>query len=453
MAVLGSCLIEKEAAERALDVLTDKDFYQESHRRLFRAVQDLAHRGQPIDVVTLGEELRRVQALDEVGGMAALTDLTHRVATAAHIEHYARLVKEKSVLRELIKTSTEVVSACYAEEKEASQLLDEAQRRILQVSEKQNLSGVIEARDLVHEVIEQMEQAHRNKEAVTGVPTGLTIVDKETTGLQKSDLILIAARPGQGKTSLALNIAANVTLAAREPKPLLFFSLEMNRHAIMQRLFSSEAGVNLRDVRTGFFPRNKWADLTNTGARLEKAPLYIVDNPGMTVVGIRSASRRLAAELKSQGRELGMVMVDYLQLIRGSGRVENRQQEVSEISRGLKFLARDLDVPVVALAQLSRRSEEKGRGDDLPQLSHLRESGALEQDADLILFIHRESQYKRNDPTLENKAKIIIAKNRQGPTGVIDVAFIGELTKFGNETMDQAPGDLQEAQAQFMAGS
>ncbi len=453
MAVLGSCLIEKEASERALDLLTDKDFYQETHRRIFRSMAELVSRGQPLDIVTLGEELRRLQALEEVGGMAALTDLTHRVATAAHIEHYARLVKEKSILRELIKTATDVVASCYAEEKDASQLLDEAQRRVLQVSEKQNLSGVIEAKDLVHEVIEQMEQAHRKKEAVTGVATGLTRVDADTTGFQKSDLILIAARPGQGKTSLALNIAANVTLHQRDAKPVLFFSLEMNRHAIMQRLFSSEAGVNLRDVRTGFFPRNKWSDLTNTGARLEKAPLYIVDNPGMTIVGIRSAARRLASELKGQGREMGMVMIDYLQLIRGGGRVESRQQEVSEISRGLKFLARDLNVPVVALSQLSRRAEEKGRGDDRPRLSDLRESGALEQDADLVLFIYREAQYKKNDPTLENKAEIIIAKNRQGPTGVVQVAFIGELTKFGNETLDQAPTDLQEAQAQFMAGS
>lgn len=449
MAVLGSMLIEKEAVDKAVDILQEKDFYQESHRKIFHVVLDLDRRGQGIDLITVGEDLRKLKWLEDVGGTAALSELIHKVSTAAHVEYYAKLVKEKAILRELINTATAVVTACYTEAKEATQLLDEAQANILKVAEKQQLHGVVQAGSLVHEVIEQIEAAHKNKNAVIGVASGLNQLDRLTTGFQKSDLILIAARPSQGKTALALNIAANVVLAPK-PKPVLFFSMEMSNNAIMQRLISSEARVNLKDTRTGFFRRERWTDLTNSAARFSEAPLYIVDTPGLSVLTVRSLSRQLASELKGKGKELGLIIIDYLQLMRGSAsRSENRQQEVSEISRGLKFLARDLNLPVIALSQLSRRVEEKGRADGKPQLSDLRESGALEQDADLVAFIYREATYKPNDPTLDNKAEIIIAKHRQGPTGSAHVAFIRDYTRFENETMEAEPAEMQDTQSQF----
>ncbi len=455
MAVLGSMLIERDAVEKALDALSEKDFYVDAHRRMFSAFKSIAERGDGVDVVTAGEELKRLKMLDDLGGMSALTELVNKVATAAHVDYYARLVKEKSILRELITTATNVVSACYNEAKEPTEILDEAQASILKVSERQTMQGVIEAKDLAHEVIEKIEQAHQRKQAVTGVPSGLKDFDRMTTGFQKSDLILIAARPSQGKTALALNIASNVVLSDK-PVPVLVFSMEMSKHAIMERFIASQARVNLQSVRTGFFPRDKWTDLTNAAARLSEAPLFVVDRSNMTVMSVRSLARQLASDLKRKGKSLGLIVIDYLQLMRGSSnRSESRQQEVSEISRGLKGLARDLDVPVIALSQLSRRPEEKGRADGRPQLSDLRDSGALEQDADLVAFIYREGYYKRNDPTVQDKAEIIIAKQRQGPVGVCEVKFYHQFTRFvdadptGEAEEGPPPAEMQETQTTF----
>ncbi|MDD5656003.1 MAG: replicative DNA helicase [Elusimicrobia bacterium] len=443
MAVLGSMLIERDAVERALDVLGEKDFYSEAHRRVFAVMSELSGRSAAVDYVTVGEELRKLKKLDELGGMNFLAELMHKVATAAHVEYYARLVKEKAVLRELIAAATGVVGACYREEKPATDILDEAQADILRVAQRQPLHGVVEAKHLAHEVLEQIEAAHKAKRAVTGVASGLKGLDKMTTGFQPSDLILLAARPSQGKTALALNIAAHVVL--EQKLPCLFFSLEMSRHAIMQRLISAEARVNLMDIRTGFFPHRNWTQLTNATARFSEAPLHVVDSSTLSVLAARSISRQLAAKLRREGKALALVVIDYLQLMRGSGRPESRQQEVSEISRGLKALARDLKLPVIALSQLSRRPEEKGRSDNRPILSDLRESGALEQDADLVAFIHREAYYKRNDPTLEGKAEIIVAKQRQGPVGAVDVAFNMRITRFDNASLDEAPADAAPA--------
>ncbi|OGS01092.1 MAG: replicative DNA helicase [Elusimicrobia bacterium RBG_16_66_12] len=449
MAVLGSMLIEREAAEKALDALHESDFYLDAHKRVFRAVFQLFGAGQAVDVVTVSEELRKKSELDAVGGGAFLAELINKVTTAAHVEYYARLVKEKAILRDLINAATGVVTACYAQEKETKQILDEAQGSILKVSERQTLHGVIQAKDIVHEVVEQIERAHKSKQDVTGIPTGLRAFDKMTTGFQKSDLILIAARPSQGKTALAQNIVAHVVL--EKNIPVLFFSLEMNRHAIMQRFIAAEAKVNLKDIRTGFFRRDRWQDLTTAASRFADSPLFINDNPGMTVFNVRAISRQLMSRLRQEKKELGMVVIDYLQLLRGGGgRQENRQQEVSEISRGLKQLARELNVPVIALSQLSRASEDKSRADNRPKLSDLRESGSLEQDADLVALIHREGYYKPMDPTLENKAQLIIAKQRQGPTGAVDVLFLRDITRFADEAAGVSePVDMQESQAQF----
>lgn len=448
MAVLGSMLIEREAAEKALDALHESDFYLDAHKRVFKAVHSLFGAGQAVDVVTISEELRKRSELDAVRGGAYLADLINKVTTAAHVEHYAHLVKEKAILRDLINAATGVVTACYTQEKNPKQILDEAQGSILKVSERQTLHGVIETKALVHEVIEQIEKAHHSKQAVTGIPTGLTAFDRMTTGFQPSDLILIAARPSQGKTALAQNIVAHVVL--EKNLPVLFFSLEMNRHAIMHRFIAAEAKVNLKDIRTGFFRRDRWQDLTTAAARFAESPLFINDNPGMTVFSVRAIARQLMSRLRQDKKELGMVVIDYLQLLRGGGRQENRQQEVSEISRGLKQLARELKVPVVALSQLSRASEDKSRTDNRPKLSDLRESGSLEQDADLVALIHREGYYKPKDATLENKAQLIIAKQRQGPTGVVDVLFLRDITRFADEAAGaDEPAEMQESQTQF----
>ncbi len=449
MAVLGSMLIEREACDKALDSLHESDFYLDAHKRVFRAVYFLFSGGQAVDVVTVSEQLRKKQELDAVGGGAFLAELINKVTTAAHVEHYARLVKERAILRNLINAATGVVTACYAQEKEPKLILDEAQASILKVSETQALHGVIHAKEIVHDVVDQIEKAVHSKQAVTGVPAGLTAFDRLTTGFQKSDLILIAARPSMGKTALAQNIVAHVVL--EKNIPVLFFSLEMNRHAIMHRFIAAEARVNLKDIRTGFFRRDRWQDLTTAASRFAEAPLYINDNPGMTVFNIRAIARQLTSRLRQDNKKLGMIVIDYLQLLRGGGaRQENRQQEVSEISRSLKQLARELEIPVIALAQLSRASEDKTRADNKPKLSDLRESGSLEQDADLVVLIHREGYYKRSDPTLENKATLIIAKQRQGPTDDVSVLFLRDITRFVDEAPNsEEPSEFQESQTQF----
>jgi replicative DNA helicase len=450
MAVLGSMLIEREACDKALDSLHESDFYLDAHKRVFRAVHFLFNGGQAVDVVTVSEQLRKKSELDAVGGGAYLAELINKVTTAAHVEHYARMVKERAILRNLINAATSVVTACYAQEKEPKLILDEAQASILKVSETQSLHGVVDVKVLVHEVIDQIEKAVHSKQAVTGVPTGLTAFDRLTTGFQNSDLILIAARPSMGKTALAQNIVAHVVL--EKNIPTLFFSLEMNKHAIMHRFIAAEAKVNLKDIRTGFFKRDRWQDLTTAASRFAESPLYINDSPGMTVFNIRAIARQLMSKLRQENKKLGMVVIDYLQLLRGgAARQENRQQEVSEISRSLKQLARELNIPVIALAQLSRASEDKTRTDNKPKLSDLRESGSLEQDADLVVLIHREGYYKRNDPTLENKATLIIAKQRQGPTDDVPVLFLRDITRFVDEAPGGAeePSEFQESQTQF----
>ena len=448
MAVIGSMLIENEAVEKAVEIVDESAFYKDAHRTIFAAIFALYQKSAPADLVTVGEELRKSGALGDVGGVAYLSECIHKVATAAHVEHYANLVHEKAILRALITTSTKIITDCFSE-KEPAALLDEAQAQILAVAQQQKSTGFVDAAELAHEVIEEIERLHQRKEAVTGVATGLTELDKKTSGFQRGDLILIAARPSQGKTALALNITTHVVLEKK--LPVAFFSMEMSRSAIMQRLISSEARVNLHEVRSGFFRRERWTHLTNAAARLSEAPLFIDDMSNLSVLDVRSRSRRLASDLKRQGKPLALIVIDYLQLMRGSSRrSENRQQEVSEISRGLKFLARDLNLPVVALSQLSRRVEEKGRADGEPQLSDLRESGALEQDADLVMAIHREGYYKRNDPTVDPaKAKIKILKQRQGPTGDIDVRFNSDVTRFDNLDQDAEEPSVVEEQGTF----
>jgi replicative DNA helicase len=446
MAVLGSMLIESFAVERVLEVLDGDMFYKDAHKKIFQAVFNLYSRRAKSDLVTVSEELRTLKWLGEVGGVAYLKELTDKVSTAAHAEHYARIVLEKAVLREPIRTSTEIASRCYSEEMEVDKLLDDAQTRILKIAQKKTTDTFSNAKDLAHQVIDELEKLSKNRDELRGVPSGFTKLDLLTSGFQRGDLILLAARPGQGKTSLALNVAANAVLRAKKAFPTAFFSLEMSKQDIMMRLMASEAGINVFKVRTAHFPKDRWAELTSAGWRISEAPLYIDDSSSLSVLQVRTRARRLAHELDQKGKRLGLIIIDYLQLMQGGGRrSEGRQQEVADISRNLKQLARDLEVPVIALSQLSRKTEEKGR-DPRPQLSDLRESGALEQDADLVAMIYREGQYKRDDPTVQNKAELILAKHRNGPTGSIPLVFRHELTRFENAAQVEEAQDEEAAQ-------
>ena len=434
MAVLGSMLMEGDAVERALDILKPEHFYKDSHKKIFAAIKNLADKGQAVDLVTLTEELKTQNLLLQVGGELYLADLINKVSTAAHVEHYANIVHKKFLVRDLIKTATSLVQESYKEEEEPEKLIDIAQEQIFKLSQKQDLKGFVASKDLAVEVMEMIEKAHLDKNPVKGVPTGFTEFDFKTGGFRKSDLIILGACPSQGKTALALNIAHHACVNTGVPTAI--FSLEMGRHSIYERMLCSAAMAEVHLVRNGFFPRSKWKDLTRELARLAEAPLFIDDTPGITITELRMRSRRLANELSKQGKTLGLIIIDYLQLIRSSGRAESRQQEVSEISRMLKELARNLNVPVLALSQLSRKNEDKGRQDNKPQLSDLRESGSIEQDADVVALIHRDGYYKRDDESLKRKATLIIAKQRNGPVGEIPLNFLMEYTLFTNPAPD-----------------
>ena len=440
MAVLGSMLIEKDSIGTVSEIIQAKHFYSDIHRRIFESVMDLYNRNQPVDIVTLSDELKKNGKLEELGGQTYLSELMEKVTTAAHTQAYAQLVKEKALLRDLIRVSTSVIEKSFGNSEEVENILDYAQEQIMDVAQTNTDHGFSSAHDLAQEVIERIEKAHSEKNNVTGVPTGFSRFDDMTSGLQKSDLIILAARPSQGKTAMALNMAyhAAVSDTGKPQIPVAVFSLEMDKHAIFQRMLCSAAGANLQGIRRGYFPREIWTDLTRYSAKLAASPLWIDDTPGLTILDIRSRTRKLQSQLKNQNKQLGLIIIDYLQLIRGTGRLESRQQEVSEISRLLKDLARSLKVPVLALSQLNRRSEDKGRVDNRPQLSDLRESGSLEQDADVVALIHRPEYYNREDPTLKNKAILIIAKQRNGPVGDVELYFRSELTRFENPQMPGA---------------
>ncbi|MDD6153819.1 MAG: replicative DNA helicase [Elusimicrobia bacterium] len=442
MAVLGSMLLDAEAVETAFEILKPEHFYKDAHQKIFAAMKNLVDRSQAIDIVTLSEELKRSNLLTQLGGEIYLTQLVDKVATSAHVKHYAEIVYKKFVVRDLIRTATGLVQRCYKEEDDDPQtLIDSAADQIYKLSQKQRLSGFVASKDLAPEVMDILEKAIQNKNAIQGVPTGLDAFDHRTGGLRKSDLIILGARPSQGKTALALNIAHHACVECKIP--VAFFSLEMGKHSIFERMLGAAAMVEIHKLRTGWFDRSKWADLTRELGRLASAPFFIDDTSGISITELRMRSRRLASELKKQGKELGLIVIDYLQLIRGGERrVESRQQEVSEISRMLKDLARTLNVPVLALSQLSRKNEDKSRSDNKPQLSDLRESGSIEQDADVVALIHRDWYYKRDDESLKNKATLIIAKQRNGPVGDIDLAFFGEYALFTNP----APEHMEVAQ-------
>jgi replicative DNA helicase len=421
-AVLGGVLLEPEAATRAIEVVLPEAFYVPSHARIYRAMVALFARHEPIDVMTLSEELRKSGDLDSAGGMSYLTELADSVPSAANIEHYAKIVLDKYILRQLISASSNIARECYRGETDASSILDEAEQKIFRVSESRVSPGFAHIKDILKERFEEIQRIHETRESVTGLPTGFIDLDKYTAGFHPGDMVIIAGRPSMGKTSFALNIAQHVGLD--EKRPVAIFSLEMSKELLVQRLLCSEAQVDAQKVRKGFTSAKDIERLTSAAGLLSEAPVFIDDTPAITTLDIRARARRLKAE-----RDISMIVVDYLQLARTSERTENRQQEISSISRAMKALAKELSVPVVALSQLSRAVEARG-GDKRPMLSDLRESGAIEQDADLVLFLYRPEFYDKDNPDLEGKAELIIGKQRNGPTGTVDLMFEKQYTRF-----------------------
>ncbi|HCC48284.1 MAG TPA: replicative DNA helicase [Elusimicrobia bacterium] len=443
MAVLGAMLIEKEAIDGILEILQPKHFYSDIHARIYETILELRQRNLPVDVVTLSEELRKTSRLEELGGQKYMAELMEKVSTAAHTNAYANIVREKALLRELIRVSTSIVEKSQEGSEPVDKIMDFAEEQVLSVAQKHTDHGFSPSSVLAGETLNRIEKMYSQHSAVTGVPTGFTRLDDMTGGFQKSDLIIIAARPSMGKTALALNMAYHAS--AEKKVPTAVFSMEMDKHSIMQRLICSAARANLGGVRKGALPREIWPQLTKYSGVVSEAPLYIDDSPGLGILDIRNRTRKLMSQLKNEGKELGLVIIDYLQLIRGTGRSESRQQEVAEISRLLKDLARSLKLPVIALSQLNRRSEDKGRTDNRPQLSDLRDSGSIEQDADFVAMIHREEYYKREDPTVKNQATLIVAKHRNGPVGDVKLAFFSECTKFENPAMETMAPIAEEA--------
>lgn len=431
-AVLGSMLIDREALERALELLDEKSFYEEQNQKIFSVIRTLSLNNQVVDTVTLAEELRKMNYLSSSGGAEYLAEIINTVATAAHIDHYAEIVKEKAILRDLIRAATQMVGDCFQEHEGANSLLDKAEGLIYSIADKRARTGLVPLSDMIHEMIENLEVLHQRKETVTGVPSGFKRFDDMTAGFQRGNLVILAARPGVGKTAFALNIALHA--AVKKKLPVAIFSLEMSQQEIGMRLLSSISSIPLQSLRTGFFKKSDWPIITRKAELLSESPIYLdYSSSAMSILTLRSSARRIAAQLATKGTPLSLIIIDYLQLMQGSRKnPENRQNEIAEISRSLKGLARDLNVPIIALSQLNRSPEERGR-EGKPQLSDLRESGALEQDADLVGFIYREAMYKKDpDEELLRKAKLIIAKQRNGPLGEIDLIFLKECARFEN---------------------
>lgn len=417
---LGSMLLEKEAIYKGSEILRPDDFYREAHRVIFEVVVHLANKGEPVDMITVSEELKQRGMLDKVGGVAYLTQLANFVPTAANVEHYANIVAEKSLLRSIISVATNIVKMGYEGSEEVDVILDRAEKDIFEISQKRNVKGFVSLRSILVETFERIEKLYESKGGVTGLPTGYPDFDRMTAGLQPSDLIILAARPSMGKTTFALNLGE---YAAVELKvPAIIFSLEMSKEQLALKLLCSEAGVDNQRIRTGTLRDDDWPKLSHALGRLSDAMLFIDDTPGISALEIRAKTRRIKAEYG-----LGLIIIDYLQLMGSRSRSENRQQEVSEISRSLKALARELDVPVIALSQLSRAVEQ--RADKRPGLADLRESGSLEQDADIVGFLYREDYYNP-ETDRKNITELIIAKQRNGPVGSVDFYFQKEFSKF-----------------------
>ena len=424
--VLGAVLLHNDAFDTAAEVIDSTDFFRDAHRRIFDKMVRLAERGDAIDLVTLKEELTRSSELEAVGGPAYISALLDGVPRSTNVEHYARIIKEKATLRSLIYSANKILSNAYEAEDEADTILDNAESAIFAIADKKVRDGFVSLKDLAETSLDTIEKLASRKELVTGVPTGFTELDEMTSGLQPSDLIIVAARPSMGKTSLVLNMAQHV--GTKTDMTVGIFSLEMSKEQLFLRMLTGEARIDAHRLRGGFLGEKDWGKLSQALGTLSEAKIFIDDTPSIGVLEMRAKCRRLQAQ-----HGLNLVVIDYVQLMQGRGRFENRTLEVASISRSLKGLAKELRVPIVLLSQLSRATES--RSDHRPQLSDLRESGALEQDADVVIFIYREDQYAdKNAPPTETAgtAELIIGKQRNGPTGVVKLAFIREFTRFEN---------------------
>lgn len=422
MAVLGSMLLDEEAISTAVEKLDRNFFYKDSHQKIFQAISDLYALNKAVDLITLTDALKRDGVIDAVGGASYLTALANAVPSAANIGHYVNIVREKSILRTLINNGTKIISLCYESDGNIDEVVDDAERLIFEISERRTQGSYLHIKEIVSESIETIDNLYRKKAHVTGIPTGYIDFDIKTAGLQNSDLIVIAGRPSMGKSAFALGIVEHAGII--EKIPTAVFSLEMSKEQLAQRMLCSHAKVDAQKVRTGYLAPSDWPRLTAAAGKISEAPIFIDDSPAISVMELRAKARRLKAQ-----QDIKLIILDYMQLMRGSNSVESRQQEISEISRSLKALARELRVPIVAISQLSRAVES--RTDHRPQLSDLRESGAIEQDADVVVLILREEYY---NPTSENQgiAEAIIAKQRNGPVGSLKLAFIKEYTRFEN---------------------
>jgi len=423
-AALGSMLLQEDAILHGVDILRPEDFYKKSHQIIFKCILELFEKSRGVDLVTLTEELNRVNLLEEIGGVTYLTNLINSVPTAANIEYYIKIIEEKSILRNLINSATKIISMGYEEKEDAKVLLDKAEHLVFEISQRNIRQSFVPIKELITDSYEKIEDLYHREEFITGVSSGFDEFDEITTGFQSSEFIVIAGRPAMGKTAFCMSIAQYASISKNTP--VAIFSLEMSKSQLVQRMLCSEARIDAHNLRKGRLAEKDWAPLSNAAGRLASAPIFIDDTAGITCLEIKAKARRLKAQ-----HNLGLVIIDYLQLISSSGRIENRQQEISEISRSLKGLARELNVPVIAVSQLSRAVEQ--RIERRPRLSDLRESGAIEQDADLVVFIYREEYYK---PKTEKKgiAEVIISKQRNGPTGKVELTFVKEYAKFENLT-------------------
>jgi replicative DNA helicase len=422
--ILSAILLETNTLLEVLEILTPDDFYRTAHQRIFAGMELLFRKAEPIDLITLTNALRETNQLEEIGGAAYLARLVDTVPSAINVAHYARIVREKSSLRRLIAKAGEITQRCYGDSGDFDQVLDFAEGAVFEISENKHRAAFHPLSKIIDINIDALEKRQANRALVTGITTGYTRLDNMTSGLQGSDLIILAARPAMGKTALALNIARNAAMISNVA--VAVFSLEMSKEQLSMRMLCAEARVDSSRLRSGFLNPEDWANITDAASALSEAPIYIDDSPDISATSIRTKSRRLKMD-----KDLGLIIIDYLQLMRGHENTERRDLEISDISRSLKLLAKELNVPVLALSQLNRKLEE--RGDKRPQLSDLRESGALEQDADVVAFIYRDEVYNKdeNNPN-RGMAEVILAKQRNGPTGMVPLTFLGAYTRFEN---------------------
>ena len=421
-AVLGSMLTDKEAVNAAIESLKEDAFYRDDNRIIFQAIVNLYSKSEPIDIITLKDELESMDKFEQVGGYEYLASLPDKVPTTANVQIYIKIVEEKSILRNLIKTANEIIELGYDPTEDVEDIMDGAEKKIFDIMQSKNQKGYTPIKDVLVESFTKLEELYNRKQHITGVPTGFAELDYKTAGLHGSELILVAARPAMGKTAFALNLATNAAL--RGNAPVAIFSLEMSKDQLVNRILCSEAMVDSNKVRTGKLDEDDWVKLAGAIGPLSEAEMYIDDTPGISVMEIRTKCRKLKME-----KNIGLVVIDYLQLVQGNKRTASREQEISEISRSLKILAKEINVPVIALSQLSRAVEQ--RPDHRPMLSDLRESGAIEQDADIVMFLYRDDYYNKESEK-KDIAEVIIAKQRGGQTGTVELLWMGNYTKFVN---------------------